>query len=116
MELLCKSSGQICPHISQASIGSDSELLTVDSVILRALLLFNTGTPTCLNKIIHLRAPTKVASKICLNTNAKYSFKQMHLDDADAMSGTELIPDLSVIVHGWIVKGGLVLVKEIFDG
>ena len=29
------------------------------------------------------------------------------------MSGAELIPDLSVIVHGWIVKGGLVWVKEI---
>ena len=28
------------------------------------------------------------------------------------MSGAELIPDLSVVVHGWIVKGGLVLVKE----
>ncbi len=32
------------------------------------------------------------------------------------MRGAELIPDLSVIVHGWIVKGGLVLVKEIFGG
>ena len=31
------------------------------------------------------------------------------------MSGTELIPDLAVIVHGWIVKGGLVWVKEIVD-
>ena len=28
------------------------------------------------------------------------------------MSATELIPELSVIVHGWIVKGGLVWVKE----
>ena len=28
------------------------------------------------------------------------------------MSGAELIPDLSVIVHGWIVKGGQVWVKE----
>ena len=32
------------------------------------------------------------------------------------MSGAELIPDLSVIVHGWIVKGGLVRVKEIVGG
>ena len=32
------------------------------------------------------------------------------------MSGTELIPDLSVIVHGWIVKGGVELVKEIVGG
>ena len=32
------------------------------------------------------------------------------------MSGTELIPDLSVIVHGRIVKGGLVRVKEIVVG
>jgi hypothetical protein len=32
------------------------------------------------------------------------------------VSGTELIPDLSVIVHGWIVKGGLVWVKEIVGG
>jgi len=29
------------------------------------------------------------------------------------VSGAELIPDLSVIVHGWIVKGGLEVVKEI---
>ena len=29
------------------------------------------------------------------------------------MSGVELIPDLSVIVHGWIVKRWLVWVKEI---
>ena len=29
------------------------------------------------------------------------------------MSGAELIRDLSVIVHGLIVKGGLVRVKEI---
>ena len=28
------------------------------------------------------------------------------------MSATELIPELSVIVHGWIIKGGLVWVKE----
>ena len=28
----------------------------------------------------------------------------------------ELVPELLVIVHGWIVKGGLVLVKEIFGG
>ena len=32
------------------------------------------------------------------------------------MSGAELIPDLAVIVHGWIVKGGLVWVKEIVVG
>jgi hypothetical protein len=32
------------------------------------------------------------------------------------MSGAELIPDLSVIVHGLIVKGGLVWVKEIVGG
>ena len=32
------------------------------------------------------------------------------------MSSTELIPDLSVIVHGWIVKGGVKLVKEIVGG
>ena len=32
------------------------------------------------------------------------------------MSSAELIPDLSVIVHGWIVKGGLVWVKEIVGG
>ncbi len=32
------------------------------------------------------------------------------------MSGAEIIPDLLVIVHGWIVKGGLVPVKEIFGG
>ena len=32
------------------------------------------------------------------------------------MRGAELIPDLSVIVHGWIVKGGLVPVKEIVGG
>ena len=31
------------------------------------------------------------------------------------MSCAELIPDLSVIVHGWIVKGGLVWVKGIVD-
>jgi len=29
------------------------------------------------------------------------------------VSGAKIIPDLSVIVHGWIVKGGLVWVKEI---
>jgi len=32
------------------------------------------------------------------------------------VSGTELIPDLSVIVHGWIVKGGMMEVKEIVGG
>jgi len=32
------------------------------------------------------------------------------------VSRAELIPDLSVIVHGWIVKGGLELVKEIIGG
>jgi len=32
------------------------------------------------------------------------------------MSGAELIPDLSVIVHGWIVRGGLVRVKGIVGG
>jgi len=32
------------------------------------------------------------------------------------MSCAELIPDLSVIVHGWIVKGGLEVVKEIVSG
>ena len=32
------------------------------------------------------------------------------------MSGAEIIPDLSVIVHRWIVKGGLVWVKEIVGG
>ena len=32
------------------------------------------------------------------------------------MRGTELVPDLSVIVHGWIVQGGLVWVKEIVGG
>jgi len=32
------------------------------------------------------------------------------------MSGAEIIPDLSVIVHGWIVKRWLVWVKEIFGG
>jgi hypothetical protein len=31
------------------------------------------------------------------------------------VSGAELIPDLSVIVHGWIVKGGQVWVKGIVD-
>ncbi len=31
------------------------------------------------------------------------------------MSGAELIPELSVIVHGWIVKGRMELVKEIND-
>ena len=32
------------------------------------------------------------------------------------MSRAELIPDLSVIVHGWIVKWWLVWVKEIVGG
>jgi hypothetical protein len=32
------------------------------------------------------------------------------------VSGTELIPDLSVIVHGWIVNRWLVWVKEIVGG
>jgi len=32
------------------------------------------------------------------------------------MRGTELIPDLSVIVHGLIVMGGLELVKKIVGG
>ena len=32
------------------------------------------------------------------------------------MNGAELVPDLSMIVHWWIVKGGLVWVKEIFGG
>jgi hypothetical protein len=32
------------------------------------------------------------------------------------MCDAELIPDLSVIVHGRIVKGGLMRVKEIFGG
>jgi len=32
------------------------------------------------------------------------------------MRGTELIPDLSMIVHWWIVKGGLVRVKGIVGG
>ncbi len=32
------------------------------------------------------------------------------------MRGAELIPDLSVIVHGWIVKRWLVWVKGIVGG
>ncbi len=32
------------------------------------------------------------------------------------MSSAELIPDLSVIVHGWIVKRWLELVKGIVGG
>ncbi len=32
------------------------------------------------------------------------------------MRGAELIPELAVIVHGWIVKRWLVWVKEIFGG
>ena len=32
------------------------------------------------------------------------------------MSDAELITNLAVIVHGWIVKGGLVWVKEIVGG
>jgi hypothetical protein len=32
------------------------------------------------------------------------------------MSGAELIPDLLMIVHGRIVKGGLVWVKEKVGG
>lgn len=32
------------------------------------------------------------------------------------MSSAELIPDVSVISHGLIVKGGLELVKEIVGG
>ena len=106
VKLICKSSGQICPHISQASIGSDSELLTGDSVTLHAILLFNTCMPIYLNKIIHLRASTKDAPEgwltdlFCLNSKARGSFKHRHLGGADALSGAELIPDLSVIVHG----------------
>ena len=114
MELLCRSSGQICPHISQASIGSDSELLTGDSVTLHAILLFNTCMPIYLNKIIHLRASTKNVSQLCLtdllclNSKARYSFKRMHLVGADAVSGAELVPQQVVIVHGWVVKWLLV--------
>ena len=31
------------------------------------------------------------------------------------MRGAEIIRDLSVIVHGWIVKGGLEVAKKIVD-
>ena len=51
-----------------------------------------------------------------LNSKVGGSFKQRHLIRGDAMSCAELIPDLSVIVHGRIVKGGLELVKEIIGG
>ena len=52
----------------------------------------------------------------CLNSKARYSLKQRYLIRGDAVSGAELTPELLVIVHGRIVKGGLVLVKEIVGG
>ena len=79
----------------------------------------NTRTPACSNKIIHLRVTTKDASQICLtnlfclNSNTRYCFKQGLIIGSDAICGAELTPELLVIVHGWIVKGGVELVKEI---
>ena len=118
MELICRNSRQLGQCISRARIRSDSELLTGDSVTLRALLLFNTCMPIYLNKIIHLRASTKNVSQLCLtdllclNSKARYSFKRMHLVGADAVSGAELVPELAMIVHGRIVKGSREVVKE----
>ena len=88
----------------------------------RALISLNTRTPLDQNKRIHLRATTKdtltneLPYLLCLNSKARWSFKQRHLSGGDDMSDAELIPDLSVIVHGRIVKGGLVWVKEIVNG
>ena len=91
-------------------------------VTLRALISLNTRTPACTNKIIHLRTTTKDAPRswltnlFCPNSKVGASFKQRHLTRGDTVSGAELIPDLSVIVHGWIVKRWLVWVKEIVGG
>jgi len=82
----------------------------------------NTLTPACTNKVIHLKASTMDAPEgwftylLRINSKARSSFKQRQLIGSDAVSGTELIPDLSVIVHGWIVKGGRVRVKGIVGG
>ena len=87
-----------------------------------ALISLNTRTPACRNKRIHLRASTKNAPELWLtdlfylNSKTRYCFKQRHLSGGDVICGAELIPDLSVIVHGKIVKGGLVWVKEIVGG
>jgi len=72
--------------------------------------IINTRSPFCPNKSIHLRATTKNAHKywltdlFCLTSKARYSFKQIHLVGADVMSGAELVPQQTVIVHGWVVK------------
>jgi len=69
------------------------------------LLSLKTRTPFQSNKIIHLRATIKDVSQLCLtdlfclNSKARWSFKQRHLIGGDVMSGTELIPELAVIVH-----------------
>jgi len=74
------------------------------------LILLNTRTPFHPNKIIHLKASTKnvpggwLTDLLCLNSKVGGSFKQRHLIRGDAMSCAELIPDLSVIVHGLIIK------------
>ena len=81
------------------------------------IISLNTRTPSCSNKIIHLRATTKDAPEgwltdlFCLNRKARCSFKQWHLIRGDVMSGTELVPGLAMIVHGLIVKAGLEVVK-----
>ena len=66
----------------------------------------NTRTPFHQNKRIHLRATIMgspwlwFTDLLCLNSKAKGSFKQRYLCGADAVSGAELVPDLSVIGHG----------------